>query len=133
MYFYLERSHSECGHQPDGSQSLTVEVDDEVSEVASQQTVDSTTGTHQADLRVQDTGGQRAGQDARGVDEADPGTAVNHLQRDSEQELDGDIEGEMPPGGVDETVAEEPPELSLPAGRINQERVQRDVGPAPVP
>ena len=100
--------------------------------MAGQETVDAPTGPHQPHLGVEDAGGQRAGQDARGVDDADPGAAVDHLQRDSEQELDGDVEGEVPPGGVDQAVAQEPPQLSLPSGREDQEGVERDVRPAPV-
>ena len=129
---HLNRGHRQGGHQPGGAEGHLVEVDDEVGGVTGQEAVHPAAGAHQADLRVQDTGGEGPRQHAAGVDQTDPSTAVNHLQRDPQHQLEGEVEGEVPPGVVDETVAEEPPELSLPVRTVDQERVQPDVLPAGV-
>ena len=129
---HLNRGQCQGGDKPGGAEGHLVEVDDEVGGVPSQEAVDPATGSHQADLRVQDTGGEGPRQHAAGVDQTDPSTAMDHLQRDPQHQLEGEVEGEVPPGVVDQAVAEEPPELSLPVRTVDQERVQRDVLPAGV-
>ena len=78
-----------------------------------QEAVHAATGAHQAHPGVQDAGGQRAGEHSRGVDEAESGGAVHHLQGQPEHQLQQQVECQVPPARVDQAVAQEPPQLSL--------------------
>ena len=91
--------------------------------MAGQEAVHAPTGPHQTHGGVEDAGGEGAGQDAAGVDETDPGTAVDHLQGDPQQELEGDVEGEVPPGVVYQAVTE---------GRVQKFLLNRLVGGVPL-
>lgn len=91
-----------------------------------QQGIDATAGAHQEDLRVDDTGAQGSGKNARHVDHADPGRAVHHLQGNAEEQLDDDIEAQVEPVGVQEHVAKEAPHLQTPVRPIDQHRIRRN-------
>lgn len=88
-----------------------------------QQSIDTSTGTHQKDLRVHHTGAQWAGKDTSQIDHSNPCCAMHYLQGNAKEQLDDDVESQMEPVRMQEHVAEEAPDLQATIGSIDEHRI----------
>jgi len=87
--------------------------------------------TCKVDVGVCDGGGQRSCDDSAKVDDENPPPAMHHFQRDSQNQLNDDIEDEVEVAAVDEHVGEKPPDFPL-LVRVEDQgphQVRRSVGP----
>lgn len=98
-------------------------VQRDVGQVSSEQSIDSTAGTHQEHLGVHYTGAQWACKDTSQVDHSDARCAVHHLQGNAEEQLNDDVEAQVEPVRMQEHVAEEAPDLQATIGSIDEHRV----------
>ena len=70
--------------------------------------------TCEIDVRIGDGCGQRSGDDSAKIDEKNPPPSMDHLQGDSEDQLDQDVEDDVEVAAVHEHVRQETPNFPFP-------------------
>lgn len=88
-----------------------------------QQCVHTAAGAHQVHVRIKDAGAQRTGEHAGQVHAGDARRSVHHFQRQTDQQLDDQIEAQMEPAGVQHHVEQEAPHLLALVGAVDEYRV----------
>jgi len=100
-------------NSPSKNESVFFPVENQGRQVSADQSVDSSRGSREVDRRFEARRPEWSGGNARQVDQGDAPSALRHLERKSDQELEGHVDQDVRVGVVHQGVGEKSPNLEM--------------------